>query len=100
MERANECHHRPVTHRQDVTSQAKRERGRDMEDDPSTKRARMEEPKQDPDRAQVPEVPQLPEAFELAHAPPPQHQAPEVSTSLFSQSLRAHPLSETFLAQD
>ena len=59
----------------------------------------MEEPKQDPDRAQVPEVPQLPEAFELAHAPTPQHQAAEVSTSSFSQSLCAHQPSETFLAQ-
>ncbi len=100
MKAANDCHHSSVIHTQDVTSQAKRERGRDTEDDPSTKRARMEEPAaySVPDRAQVPEVPQLPEAFELAHAPTPQHQAAEVNTSTSSQSSRAHPLSETFLA--
>ena len=70
----------------DVSSQAKRERGRDVEDvgDLDVKRARVEEPEEEaaapgPGWAQMPEQAQWQAVSETAQAPSPQHHIAAVS---------------------
>ena len=84
-----------------VILQAKRERGRDVDDNTDIKRARVEEPEQEPAAsapgwAQVPEQAQLQALPEAAPSSTAQHHVTEVSTlgtcrPLQSRHCEVHP---------